>query len=75
MPLRHRHGYAADLHCGLPTGDINQPRSSPPNVGWVRAAIHPRSTGFELTVALERLYTAGSSPPPSRLASRTHAVR
>ena len=30
MPLRHRHGYAADIHRGLPTGDINQPRSSPP---------------------------------------------
>ena len=29
MPLQHRHGYAADLHRGLPTDDINQPRSSP----------------------------------------------
>jgi hypothetical protein len=30
MPLRHRHDYAVDLHRGLPTGDINQPESSPP---------------------------------------------
>jgi len=29
MPLQHRRGYAADLHHGLPTGDITQPRSSP----------------------------------------------
>jgi len=24
MPLQPRHGYAVDLHRGLPTGDINQ---------------------------------------------------
>ncbi len=76
MPLRHRHGYAADLHRGLPTGDINRSRSSPPVMkGWVRTAIQPGSTGFELAVALEGLYTAGSSRPPSRLACRTRAVR
>lgn len=74
MPLRHRHGYAAGFHRGLPTGDINQPRSSPP-AGWVRTAIQPASTGFELAVALEGLYTAGSSRPPSRLACRTRTVR
>ncbi len=51
MPLRHRHGYAADLHRGLPTGDINQPQSSPHlhHVG-VRAATQPRSVRFELVV-------------------------
>ena len=27
--LQHRHGYAADLHRGLRTGDINPPTSSP----------------------------------------------
>jgi hypothetical protein len=76
MPLRHRHGYAADLHRDLPTGDINQPRSSPPVMkGRVRTAIQPTSTGFELAVALEGLYTAGSSRPPARLACRTHTVR
>ena len=42
MPLRHRHGYAAGLHRGLPTGDTNRPRSSPPARGnAVRAAIQP----------------------------------
>jgi len=30
MPLQLRHGYAADLHRDLPTGDINRPRSFPP---------------------------------------------
>jgi len=48
MPLRPRHGYAADLHRGLPTGDINRPRSSPPMIRRVRAATQPTSIGFEL---------------------------
>jgi hypothetical protein len=30
MPLPLRHDYAAGFHHGLPAGDINQPRSSPP---------------------------------------------
>jgi hypothetical protein len=29
MPLQHRHGYAAGIHRGLPTGDITRSRSSP----------------------------------------------
>ena len=29
MPLRPCHGYAADLHRGLPTGDINRRKESP----------------------------------------------
>ena len=29
MPLPHRHDYAADLHRGLPTGDINRPKGVP----------------------------------------------
>ncbi len=57
MPLQHRHGYAADLHRGLPTGDITQSKSSPDHhtdtalgdvVIGVRAAIQPRSARFEL---------------------------
>ena len=32
MPLQPRHDYAAGLHRGLPTGDITQPRSSPPDI-------------------------------------------
>src|ERR1019366_9532894 len=53
MPLQHRHGYAAGIHRGLPTGDINQPRSSPPGYAVrVRVANQPRSTRFELVVRL-----------------------
>ncbi|WP_305684462.1 hypothetical protein [Microbacterium sp.] len=29
MLLQHRHGYAAGIHRGLPTGDITQSKSSP----------------------------------------------
>jgi hypothetical protein len=47
MPLRHYHGYAADLHRGLPAGDINRPRSSP-RKPRVRAATQPISARFEL---------------------------
>ncbi len=70
MPLQHRHGYAADLHRGLPTGDITQSRSSPdhhtdpadePGLGGavtgVRAAIQPRSARFELVGTLEGVQT------------------
>ena len=62
MPLQHRRGYAADLHRGLPAGDITQPRSSPHHpdadanvdvvVVRVRAAIQPRSARFELVALL-----------------------
>lgn len=53
MPLQPRHGYAADLHHGLPTGDINRSRSSPHDiVAWVRAGIQPRSARFELVALL-----------------------
>jgi hypothetical protein len=51
LPLRHRHGYAAVLHRGLPTGKINPIQEFPPE--WaVRTAIQPRSTGFELAEVL-----------------------
>ena len=30
MPLRHRHGYAADLPRGLPAAQAYRPGSSPP---------------------------------------------
>jgi hypothetical protein len=49
MPLRHRHGYAADLHRGLPAGDIKPAQESPArHEGRVRAATQPIPTGFEL---------------------------
>src|SRR4051794_12394585 len=60
MPLQHRHGYAAGLHRGLPTGDITQPRSSPPDtsdivaalIARMRVALQPRSARFELVALL-----------------------
>ena len=80
MPLRSRHGYAADLHHGLPTGDITQPRSSPPDnknivvVVRVRVADQPRSARFELEGLLRgvqplvphvRLSVSLAEPEPS----------
>jgi hypothetical protein len=75
MPLQHRRGYAADLHRGLPTGDITQPGSSPPRIVWrVRAAIQPRSARFELVALLRgvqplfphvRLSVSLAEPGPS----------
>jgi hypothetical protein len=29
MPLRYRHGYAADLHRGLPAGDLKPAQEFP----------------------------------------------
>ena len=53
LPLRYRHGYAAVLHRGLPTGKINPAQEFPTrNEGRVRTAIQPRSTGFELAEVL-----------------------
>jgi hypothetical protein len=53
MPLQPRHDYAADLHRGLPAGDINQPKEFLADiaVGRVRAATQPRSARFELVVS------------------------
>jgi len=44
---QHRHGYAADLHRGLPTGTGNRLRSWPPPTGQgSRTAHRPISTRF-----------------------------
>jgi hypothetical protein len=51
LPLRHRHGYAAVLLRGLPTGKINPIQEFLPRRA-VRTAIQPRSTGFELAEVL-----------------------
>ncbi len=49
MPLRPRHGYAADLHRGLPAGDIEPAKEFPArHEERVRAATQPTSTGLEL---------------------------
>lgn len=49
MPLRYRHGYAADLHRGL---EYQRPKPAPKfpprNEGAVRIADQPISTEFEL---------------------------
>lgn len=50
MPLPLRHDYAAGIHRGLPTGDINRPRSSPTRMGRVRMAAQPTSARLELVV-------------------------
>jgi hypothetical protein len=77
MPLRPRHGYAAALHRGLPTDDLNRPRSSPlrDEGAGTRRYASPHRPGWSWRSALERRSAAGSSRTPSRLASRTRAVR
>ena len=48
MLLQPRHGYAADLHHGLPDGDINRPKSHrTQHRVWVCVAARPRSARFE----------------------------
>ena len=76
MPLQPRHGYAAGLHRGLPAGDINRPRSSPPdrNRAGARckpAHIHQVSSwrmplrGFQPLVPHVRLSVSLAGPGPS----------
>ena len=75
MPLQHRHGYAADLHRGLPAGDIEPTQEFPaPTSRGVRAALQPRSVRFELVDRLEgrsplvphvRLSVSLAGPGPS----------
>lgn len=49
MPLRYRHGYAADLHRGLGRQRPKPAPEFPPrNEGTVRIADQPISTGLEL---------------------------
>jgi hypothetical protein len=60
LPLRHRHGYAAALHHGLPTGKINPIQEFPPTWDGAHrdpAQIHRVRAGG----GLEGLYNAGSS--------------
>jgi hypothetical protein len=47
MPLPHRHDYAAGLHRGLPTGDINRPKELPaqPWAGTRGGPAHIRQVG------------------------------
>ena len=76
MLLRHRHGYAADLHRGLPAGDLKPAREFPArHEERVRTAIQPISTGFGAGGKLKERDSAGSSRTPSRLACRTRTIR
>ena len=55
LPLRHRHGYAVDLHRGLPAQAEQDPNQEFParTCGRVRTANQPTSTGLELALRQE----------------------
>jgi hypothetical protein len=72
LPRQHRHGYAADLHRGLPTGTPSRLRSRPTR-WWSCTAPRPISTRFEPVPRL-RSFTTGSFRIPSDLARRTRPV-
>src|SRR5690606_19405051 len=76
MPLRPRHGYAADLHRGLPPGDINRPKSCPARDEGTgaRRSPSPYPPGLSWCFSLKERSAAGSSRTPSRLACRTRPV-
>ena len=72
MPLRLRHEYAAGLPRGLPTGDINRPRSSPQQAADARRypAIRQVAAGGQLLrdvhTLVHRRYTFLSCLPDPR---------
>ncbi len=80
MPLRPRHSYAVAIHRGLPTGDINQSESSPPDslgrpTGARRNPAHIcqiRAGGMHLrsvqTLVHSRYTFRSRSPDPHHLA-------
>ena len=75
MPLQHRHGYAADLHRGLPTGDINRPKNHPHTTAvWVCVATRPRSASIQPLALLRSFRTLASSRTPFCLTSRTRTI-
>src|SRR5271166_2900893 len=86
LPLRHRHGYAVDLHRGLQT----QAKQTQPEVplplaaGRVRTANQPESTGFRagirsrgVTKPISHVYLPVSltAPAPSGSAEPTRLCR
>jgi hypothetical protein len=85
MPLRYRHDYAADLHRGLPAGDLKPAQEFPArDEGQVRTAIQPISTGFELAgnlrgvtalVPLVHLPVSLAGPGPSGSAGPSRRCR
>jgi hypothetical protein len=73
MPLRPRHGYAADFHRDLPNRRHQPVREFPAiKAGARRCPAHIRQVGAG--VSLKRRSTAGFSRTPSRLAGRTRPV-
>jgi hypothetical protein len=55
LPLRHRHGYAVDLHRGLLALKSNQDQEFPTHHKdeWICTAYQPTSTGLELALPAE----------------------
>ncbi len=75
MPLPHRHDYAADLHRGLPTGDINRleefpdphrsgARGGPAQIRQIRAG-GVGLRGFQPLVSHVHLLDSLAGPEPS----------
>ena len=65
MPLRHRHGYAADLPRSLPGSSCPPPREFPAQHRTGAHRFQPTSTRFELAPdqgAVTRRFLAYSSP-------------
>jgi hypothetical protein len=55
LPLRHRHGYAVDLHRGLLALKSKQDQEFPTHHEgeWICTAYQPTSTGLELALPEE----------------------
>jgi hypothetical protein len=85
MLLRHRHGYAAGFHRGLPASDLKPAREFPArHEERVRTAIQPISTGLELAgnlrsvtalVPLVHLPVSLAGPGPSGSAGPSRRCR
>ena len=80
MPLPLRHDYAAGIHRGLPTGDINRPKSSPRSItGAHGSPAHIRQIGaggfqlrgFPSLVSHVHLLNSLAGPRPSGSAGRS----
>jgi hypothetical protein len=78
LPLRHRHGYAVDLHHGLPAQAFDTrpgvPRDHPPSGRGCAPHTSPHPPGWSWR-PMKRRNSTGSSRTPSRLAHRARPVR
>jgi hypothetical protein len=81
IPLRHRDAYPAALQRGLPTGDMNRPRSRPPptagvhrdpahirqvRAGGILRGVRTLVSHVHLSVSLAGLEPSGSTGPSRR---------